>query len=326
MHSLLLLRHVVLGLIISGAGILIGRAEPTIAFSKEESIYTASADGENVKKICDGSDPCISPDGRFIVYTKTTDRTPPKPKDAEDDGSGASFTRSLCLRELATGQERTLPTGKAQQVYGGLWSSDGQWIAFNLLLKGWQVAVVKPDGTELRVLTEKLTPKEDNDFFLAGWNYRQQQVLVQDLETMAQISPTGTVTWKKTVKEVIGADSPGSYLRCTISSDGGTLIANHQVLTDEFKNLDGPSSFLVLVRPPGGKVKRVTRKRFDVASPWLDPAGQFILFRGFAENDVVPLKEPGSIRLKVRIYRFDMRTELMAPLIEGGDTPSMSQK
>jgi TolB protein len=295
------------------------RAERTIAFAKNGTIYTASLDGKKTKKICEGADPCISPSGRCIVYTWTTEVKPTRNKPHQ--ASGAPFTRSLRLRELATGKEQTLPTGEARQVYGASWSRDGQWIAFNLLLKEWQVAVIKPDGSGLKVLT-----KGERGHYLAGWNYKDNQLLVQNLEDMTQISPAGEVAWKKPVKEVIGQDSPSSALQCTISADGGFLVAAHSVLADEFANLDGPSFYLVLVRPPGGEVKRVTPKAFDVSAPWLDPAGEFVLFRGFEQKDVTPIKNSDGVDLKVRLYRFDLKTEQMTPLIEGGEQPSASQQ
>ena len=222
-------------------------AESIIAFAKGESICTATADGKNVKVVVrNGADPCISGDGRLLVYTAS-------------QGGEKNFTRSLRVRDLASGKEITLPANGAQQVYGGLFSPDDQWIAFNTLLKQWQVAVVHPDGSGLRVLTGK--EKDDNGTFLAGWNCHDNAVLAQDLSTMQQIAPDGKVAWTKPAKEVLGADSTGSDQRCTITADGKLLVTIGQVEKDEFSNLDGPSSFLVVKEMPDGAPKRVTPKQ-----------------------------------------------------------------
>ena len=289
-------------------------AQSIIAFTKGDAICTATADGKNVRTVLrHGADPCISADGRFLVYT------------ASKGPDGPGFTRSLRVRELATGKEHPLPANGAEQVYGALWSPDDEWIAFNVLLKQWQVAVVRPDGRDLRVLTGMEAGKKDHGTYLAGWNFHDHAVLAQDLTDVSQISPSGEVAWKKPAREVLGADSTGSDQRCTISRDGTLLITAHQVETDEFNNLDGPSSYLVAVHPPGHAAKRLTPQKFCVSYPWLAASGRYVLFRGFWEKDVKPIKGSDGVKLSERVYRMDLATGKMTPLIEGADNPSASR-
>jgi hypothetical protein len=302
------------------------RAEVTIAYTKDRAIYTASADGKNAKKICRGDDPCISNDGRFLVYTRNnTAPAAAKPKHGYGDSTEDS-TRSLVVRELAGGKEITLPAGGASQVYGARWSPDDRWIAFNVLTaKDWQVAVVHADGTDYRVLTDKLDP-QTHGYYLAGWNYHDSAILVQNLEVMFQIDPNkGGTMWRRPVKEVTGEDGPSSDMHCTISTDGKRLVTTHYIVYDEFTNLDGPSSYLTLADFPGGTPKRVTPMKFDVATPFLDLAGETVLLRGFGAKDVTTIKGSDGVKLKLRIYRFDISSGKLTPLIEGGESPTASQ-
>ena len=292
-------------------------AESILVFEKKDAVYTASADGRNPKKICAGNHPNISPDGRFVVYTVTTKEP------AKKDG-GAPFSRALRVRELATGSDHVLPTADAKQVDAAQWSPDGRWIAFEILQEHWQVAVIKPDGSGLHILTDKLENPRGNDHFLAGWNLQQNALLAEDLTTLTQISPAGEVAWRKPLDAAIGGDATGSDMHCTISADGKTLVTTHQAVDDEFKNLDGPSAYLVSLPLPDGKAERLTPKVFDVYSPWVDPKGEFVLFRGFGQKDVTTSKHSDGVKLSYRIYRFNLRTKAMVPLVEGGDYPSMS--
>ncbi|MBV9656560.1 MAG: hypothetical protein JO295_00480 [Verrucomicrobia bacterium] len=289
------------------------RAEALIAYSKDGAIYTASAaDGKGAKKICRGDDPCISNDGRFIAYTR--------------NNSGKVSTRSIVVRDMASGQEATLPVAGAEQVFGALWSPDDQWIAFNALTaKSWQVAVSHPDGSGFHTLTDKLDAK-GSGYYLAGWNLHDNAVLAQNLDTLAQLDPaTSEVAWQRPVKEINGEESAASDLRCTISGDGRFVVSTRYVDSDEFKNLDGPSSYLVLTDFPSGTPRRVTPPKFDAHTPWLDPNGETVLLRGFGEKDITRVKGSDGVKLKMRIYRFDVRTSKLTPLIEGGESPSASR-
>ncbi len=301
-----------------------GRGEALLAYSHGEAIYTArAADGQGAKRVCAGNDPCISNDGRFLAYTRT-DHAPAKAKHRASDDSAAP--RVIILRDLASGKETPLPSGGAQQVYGALWSPDDAWIACNVLTgKNWQVAVVHPDGSGFRVISEKLDSKSEG-YFLAGWNLHDKAVLVENLNTLAQLDPaTGGVAWQRPVKGLTGEESCDSGLRCMISADGKLLVSTRSVDDDEFTNLDGPSAYLVLTDFPDGKPRRVTPKKFDAAMPWLDATGTTIYLRGFGERDVQTVKGTDGVKLKTRIYRYDVPSGKLTPLVEGGETPSVSR-
>ncbi len=318
-------RHAFLGgLCLLGAAVPgLARAEALLAYDHDGTIYTASAlDGKNPQKICRGDNPCISNDGRFLTYTRNG--TPPA-KDKRTRQQDAA-PRAIIVREIAGGKETVLPADGAAQAYGAIWSADDRWIAFNRYDgKSWQVAVVHPDGTALHTLTDKLTPKGDG-YYLAGWNRHDGGVLAQNLETMAQINPeTGDVAWQKPVKELTGEDGAASDMRCTISADGKLLVATRYVEDDEFKNLDGPSSYLVLADFPGGKPRRVTPVKFDVATPWLESNGESVLLRGFTQKDLTPVKGSDGVKLKTRIYRYDIRSGTLTPVTKDGEYPSSSR-
>ena len=299
------------------------RAEAVIAYAKEGAIYTASAkDGKNAKKVCRGDDPCISNDGRFIVYTRSS-APPAKPKRGVEQEAS---TRAIIVRELASGKETVMPADGAAQAYGAFWSPDDLWIAFNVYDgKSWEVAAIHPDGTGFHVLTGKLDP-ERKGFYLAGWNLHDRAVLAQNLDQMAQLDPvTGDVAWQRPVKELTGEEGGSSDVRCTISADGALLVSTRYVEKDEFKNLDGPSSYLVLTDLPGGKPRRATPPKFDASKPWLDLTGESVLLRGFGEKDVTTTKVGDGVKLKTRIYRYDIRSGKLTPLTQDGESPSASR-
>ena len=236
---------------------------------------------------------------------------------------------SSCCANSPPARRRFCPPGGAQQAYGALWSPDDDWVAFNALIgKSWEVAAIHPDGTAFRVLTAQSDPKAE-EYSLAGWNLHDKAILAQNLAVMVQIDPeTSKVAWQRPVKELTGEEEPAGALRCTISADGKFLLATRYVETDEFKNLDGPSSYLVWADIPGGAPRRLTPSKFDAAEPWLDPGGGFVLLRGFGERDVKTTSSDG-LKSKTRIYRCELPSGKLTPLIEGrqfthGNPPEMS--
>lgn len=297
--------------------------ESLLAYSRGDTIYTASArDGKNLKKICRGEEPCISSDGRFLAYTRYG-ALPPKDQRTGQQGAAP---RSIIVRELAGGKETVLPVGDATQVYGAIWSADDTWIAFNLGDgKSEQIAVAHPDGSALRTLTDKLNSKND-EYSLMGWNRHDGGVLVRNMETLVQLNPeTGDVAWRRPIKEVTGEEGASSCTCCTISADGKLFLATREVDKDEFNNLDGPSAYLVLADFPGGKPRRVTPVKFDVTTPWLESSGGSVLLRGFREKDVTVPRAGDNVKLKTRIYRYDIRTGALTPVTKDGDCPSASR-
>ncbi len=105
-------------------------------------IFVINVDGSGLTRLTTTSDrnefgPAWSPDGARLVYHAETDNDGQELFVMNADGSNA--------RQITTG------AGTSQF---GVWSPDGEWIAFHTSRDGgWRIYVVRPDGSDLRPIT-----------------------------------------------------------------------------------------------------------------------------------------------------------------------------
>ncbi len=294
------------------------RAEPRLAYVKGRMIYTArAADGRDQRPVCAGGSPCISHDGRCVAYTR-------------DDGApGINATRTIVVRDLASGRETDLPNDTRRQVFAALWSPDDAWIAYNALGDaGWQVAVAHPDGGAFHRLTDKL-PNHDRGYFLAGWNLHDGAVLAHDGQVAVQLDPdTGGLAWTRPVGQFTDDLSAGSETRFTVSADGRQVIYVHSADEKELPDLALLSTspyYLVIADFLGGKARRVTPERFTVFSFYVGADGASVFLSGVHARDVRPRRSGDGLDMKERLYRCDLRSGRLTLLAADGEELSVSR-
>lgn len=124
-------------------------------------IFLVNEDGSGVTRLTTTSDrnefgPAWSPDGARLVYHAET----------EDDG------QELFVMNADGSEARQITTGPGTSQFG-VWSPDGEWIAFHTSRDGgWRIYVVRPDGSELR----PVSPANGLDFYPA-WSSNGQWLL-----------------------------------------------------------------------------------------------------------------------------------------------------
>ena len=301
---------------------LVARAEPRLAYVKSRTIYTARArDGKGEKRVCKGLYPCISHDGRFVAYLR--------------DGGPARFdpatsTRTVVVRDLASGQEVDLPNGPHHQAGDARWSPDDTWVDYSAEAeKGWQVAAAHPDGSGFHFLTDTL-PNPETGYFMAGWNLHDSAVLVHNYQVALQLDPaTGQAAWTRLLSQLTGEEHGSSAAQYTISVDG-RLISTRPTETPEIPALMTNMScdYLMVADLADVKPQRLTPKRFAVLDPYVSTDGRSVYLVGIRGREV-KVKRGGddgdNLDVKQRVYRYDLPTGKLTPLVEEGAYPSVSR-
>lgn len=122
------------------------------------SLYTYAPETGSRTLIAEAAgDPAWSPDGRQILYTRYV---------------GVSLTPRLEIFDLETGEHRPLLPEDVHNQHTGAWSPNGEWIALSY---DDAIAVVRPDGSDLQVLTSPFfvsnplwSPDSHSLIFIAG--------------------------------------------------------------------------------------------------------------------------------------------------------------
>ncbi len=143
----------------------------------------ANVDGSGLKVLAIGGWSALSPDGSKVLFIK-------------------SNGPSLFVQDVQTGEISAIP-GSGADDYHGMWSPDGQWIAFVRSLSG--IYIMHPDGSGLKQVTNSSTLS-----YLVGWlpDNRSLVITTQGLGgSQVQVVDTqsGAVDKKFTIENAKGA-------------------------------------------------------------------------------------------------------------------------
>jgi TolB protein len=236
-----------------------GRAQRRIAFARDSMIWTANADGTEVRKLINGADPNISPDGTKVAFTMSP-------------SGGKELLRYIAVADVATGTTKVFKATPSNNSFGPVWSPDGSLILFEIFVENhWRLGLVNADGSEFRFLK---MPSLDLGWWSVIWAPDAQSIFCQDLEKIYQFNMDGGLLASWAISKVIPHGDMDSSKRLSVSADGKRLLIN--VNMDEeasLKDWEGPPPAIWLFDIPSAKATRLTpKKSYASDSCWLGDA------------------------------------------------------
>jgi TolB protein len=124
-------------LILAFAGVASSAAaQPRIAFERQPSVWIANIDGSGQRKIADGINPDLSPDGRFLAFNTVEPRQ----------------LHRLAIADLDSGRITILKEIPSEDCEQPNWSRDGRKLLFVFDAKTNErhVGIVNADGSGFR--------------------------------------------------------------------------------------------------------------------------------------------------------------------------------
>lgn len=254
-------RHLLLSLV----ALVSAASGQTVALQSETHIAVASlADAApKVRKLVEGADPAISPDGKKIAYTKS-----------DDEGN-----RRIAIYDLATGKSTLVKGIEGKNEFGAIWSSDGKKLLFNHFDESdWSLASVNASGGDLQIVIDKSVRQVAGFANIPGTT----DWLCHDLEGfyIAKVDDSGAAKLTDLPKDkVVEGLSMPAHL--SISPDGKTALFDKSVDEETKPDDEGPPSAVFQIEIATGKITRVTPKGLYADGPsWL-PGGKEFLFGSF---------------------------------------------
>ena len=136
--------------------VVVGPNGPNLS-RDDGDIWVIDADGTNKKRLtgspADDFGPAFSPDGRKVAFTR---------------GYSGDRGTDIYVKKLKGGSARRVTNGGYHHEYEPVFSPDGGRIAFtrarfssccaDVIVGGGEIATVRPDGTDLKVLTHTPDP------------------------------------------------------------------------------------------------------------------------------------------------------------------------
>jgi len=234
-----------------------------VAFVRDAAIWTANLDGTKMRKLIDGDNPCISPDGTKVAFTMSPSR-------------GKETVRYIAVAEIATGETNFFKETPSDNCFGPVWSPDGAQITFEIFVENrWRLALVNADGRAFRFLE---LPSEDLGWWSVTWAPDGKSIFCQDLEKICRFSLDGGLLASWEIQKTIPRGVMDSSKRLSVSNDGKRLLININMDEDvSLKDWEGPPPAIWLFDIPSGRATRLTpKKSYASDSCWVGDS-EFLL-------------------------------------------------
>jgi TolB protein len=234
-----------------------------VAFVRDTAIWTANLNGTKLRKLIDGDDPCISPDGTKVAFTMSPSR-------------GKENMRYIAVAEIATGETNVFKEPPSDNCFGPVWSPDGAQITFEIFVQNrWRLALVNADGRGFRFLE---LPSENLGWWSVTWAPDGKSIFCQDLEKICRFSLDGEVLASWGIQKTIPKGVMDSSKRLSVSDDGKRLLININMDEDvSLKDWEGPPPAIWLFDMPSGRATRLTpKKSYASDSCWVNDS-EFLL-------------------------------------------------
>lgn len=227
---------------------------------------------ETEEKVCfeQVTDPCLSPDGKKLSYTKQA-------------GTSNQSSRSIILADLETGTRTPLKVNN-NNFYGAVWSPDGSYIAFSLYDKNeWRIGIINSDNTGFL----NLRSPSGNGLFAPAWSSDSQRIIAHDLTTIYIFNLKGEPEEAFNIKHLIGEQIfVSSASRFQFSNGQNSLIFN-AAIDETIPGIDEPTEAIFSFDFDSKKCERLTPRGLSCFDPWLD-APDTLYFAAIRDSHFVP--------------------------------------
>jgi Tol biopolymer transport system component len=245
--------------------------------AKGSAIYLTSHDGDEVRRLVEGTSPRWSPDGSRFAYV------------VDDDEKTRYAGTSLWVMDSDTGARRRVANAESGVLIFSLaWAPDGVRLAYSALS---QVVVVNTETGASEVVSLDVGLEGPMD-----WSRDGRELVVSD-HFSSKLLDTGTGAERDIVRTPLTGD--GRW------SPDGRRIALARLTP--FSSRGRLKRFLVLARGDGGNPERITAGAFDSEPAWSPDGGRIYFSRG-------PAFEGETSGRKPELYVIDLETRSLRQL------------
>lgn len=265
-----------------------------LAYQNNGFISLFDISTRKTNNLLEGSDPCISPDGKWIAYT-------------ESSNTGKDYSRRIRLLSIENSAKKDLDINDKNH-HGAIWSPTGEYLAFCIMKNGWQIGLIKSNSSDFKILSTD----SEMGLYSPTWSQDGKFVFAHNLKVLYKFSIMGELIEKYDLMQLFGNKYYfSSSTRFCFTSNNNKIIFEGGI--DEFiEGLDEPSSAIFSYDLTTKTIKRISKKGLCATDLWIDRQDR-IYFSGFED-----------VNKPRKIYQTSLTDTTLIELINGM-RPSIGQ-
>ena len=239
-----------------------------LAFQRGTDVCVTGPGPDNELCFQNANDPCISPDGLKLAFTKSTD-------------TKKDFIRYIKVVDLIKKTETTLNVQNSN-YFGGIWSPDNQYLAFSIFLNGsWRLGLIRSDNTGFTVLGDDMK----TGLFSPSWMPDSKYIIAHNMNAIFRFDLKGRLADTIDIAGFTDRSFLSSSTRFVYTSDSKQIVFNAG--TDEtIEGVDGPADAIFVYNTGSKKCNRISPAGMYCTDIWIDHQDT-VYFSGFTDKRVI---------------------------------------
>jgi Tol biopolymer transport system component len=149
-----------------------------LVFYRNDSIFFYDYQTNKINFIIEGSQPCLSNDGRKIAYTKT-----------QIDTLTQKLIRRIMIFDLISNQSFSLNID-SQNHYNPMWSSSGKFLIFSIYYHNkWEIGIIGAENINFKILSDEIS----QNVFSPSWGRDDNTIVFHDMYKIYLVTRDGIV-------------------------------------------------------------------------------------------------------------------------------------
>jgi Tol biopolymer transport system component len=233
-----------------------------LAFQNNEFISCYDFTTGKTVNLTEGSDPCISPDGKWIVFTQS---------------STTEKDNSRIIKLINTENTTTKDLGiDNKNHYGAIWSPTGEYLAFSIMTNNWQIGLIKPNGSDFKIISTD----SNSELYAPTWSQDGKYIYAHNLNVLYKFDTNGKLIDHYDFSQLFGEEFYiSTCTRFCFTSDNKKMIFDEGV-NESIEGLYEQSSAIFCYDFSTKSTKRISKKGLCATDLWIDKQDQ-IYFSGF---------------------------------------------
>lgn len=297
-------------------------AQKKLAFERTGTIYLYSFTDRSEKKLFDGYQQSISPDGNAIAFTET-------------DSMGNRYIGVYNIfpdgLEPLTDAIIRFTSVPGQNNYEPRYSPDGKYLVFSYWNgNDWDAAIIGVDNSGFVNLTEPIRVSKGvtAGFYSPTWSPDSKSIVTHDMNSVYEFDLQGNLLKKYELNSFLNSSKVYPSSASTFTYDKTKKFLIFDAENDMFfDNLEEPINGIYIYDIEDNDVEIISPSDYSSLDPVISYAENKIYFSAFGKKDITKVENDDMdyYELNYSIYKMDMDGDNFEKVLNNALSPSINK-